>query len=79
LTLHCTEFESHRHLRVSINVSIWVELQPLTCSFVIRFSATSHRQPAHLVETAMVERFQFDRLLSVPSSSPQSAIFTTIA
>jgi hypothetical protein len=34
--------ESHRHLRVSINESIVGESAtiPLTCSFLIRFSAT---------------------------------------
>jgi hypothetical protein len=36
--------ESHRHLRVSINESIVGESATilLTCSFLIRFSATSH-------------------------------------
>jgi hypothetical protein len=45
------EFESHRHLRVSINVSIVGEFAtiPLTCSFVIRFSATSHIVSPHIL------------------------------
>jgi hypothetical protein len=43
--------ESHRHLRVSINESVMGESAtiPLTCSFLIRFSATSHIVNPHIL------------------------------
>jgi hypothetical protein len=57
ISLHCVwRVEPSRHLRVSINESIVGESArtiPLTCSFMIRFSATNS------AETAMDERFQF--------------------
>jgi hypothetical protein len=75
--------ESHRHLRVSINVSIVGEFAtiPLTCSFVIRFSATSH-----IVSPHILRRHPWWKASSLDLSAsfsaqllPQSAIFTTIA
>jgi hypothetical protein len=43
--------ESHRHLRISIIESIVGEFATvlLTCSFVIRFSATSHIVHPHIL------------------------------
>jgi hypothetical protein len=43
--------ESYRHLRVSINESIVGEFAtiPLTCSFLIRFSATFHIVNPHIL------------------------------
>jgi hypothetical protein len=69
--------ESHRHLRVSINVSIVGEFAtiPLTCSFVIRFSAI----PSSLAIIWWSFQFGFCFSLPVLSARLPSAIFTTIA
>jgi hypothetical protein len=74
--------ESHRHLRVSINVSIVGEFAtiPLTCSFVIRFSATSHIVSPHILHPWWkASSLDLSASFSAQLSLPQSAIFTTIA